>query len=67
MGKKRKTTKEEVKKIINVGFIKEDQYTTWLTNVIMVKKANGKWRICTDHTDLNKICPEDAYPLPSMD
>ena len=25
----------------------------------MVKKANDKWRMCTDYTDLNKACPKD--------
>nr|KYP71588.1 Transposon Ty3-I Gag-Pol polyprotein [Cajanus cajan] len=33
----------------------------------MVKKSNGKWRMCTDYTDLNKACPKDAYPLPNID
>ena len=33
----------------------------------MVKKANGKWRICVDFTDLNKACPKDSYPLPCID
>ena len=29
----------------------------------MVKKTNGKWRICVDFTDLNRACPKDSYPL----
>ena len=33
----------------------------------MVKKANGKWRMCVDFTDLNKACPKDSYPLPRID
>ena len=33
----------------------------------MVKKANGKWRICIDFTDLNKACLKDSYPLPWVD
>ncbi|XP_061367257.1 uncharacterized protein LOC133310357 [Gastrolobium bilobum] len=33
----------------------------------MVKKPNGKWKICTDYTDLNKVCPKDAYPMPNID
>ena len=32
----------------------------------MVKKANGKWRMCVDFTDLNKACPKDSYPLPHI-
>jgi len=38
-----------------------------LANVVLVKKANGKWRMCVDFTDLNKACPKDSYPLPSID
>ncbi|XP_077232429.1 uncharacterized protein LOC143869754 [Tasmannia lanceolata] len=44
----------------------EIKYTDWLTNVVMVKKANGKWRICIDFTVLNKACPKDSYPLPKI-
>lgn len=33
----------------------------------MVKKANGKWRMCVDFTDLNKACPKDCYLLPRID
>ena len=29
----------------------------------MVKKSNGKWRMCVDFTDLNKACPKDSFPL----
>ena len=39
----------------------------WLANVILVKKANGKWRTCVDFTDLNKACPKDSFPLSRID
>ena len=48
-------------------FIREVFYSDWLANVVMVKKANGKWRLCVDFTDLNKTCPKDSYPLPRID
>ena len=35
--------------------------------MVMVKKANGKWRICDDFTNLNKAYPKDSYPLPHID
>lgn len=63
----RAVVKTEVKKLLDAQFIREVRYSTWLANVVMVKKANGKWRMCTDYTHLNKACPKDAYPLPSID
>ena len=42
-------------------------YPDWLANVVIVKKANGKWRICVDFTDLNRACPKDSFPLPWID
>ena len=33
----------------------------------MVKKANGKWRMCVDFMDLNRACPKDSYLLPRID
>ncbi|RDX93044.1 hypothetical protein CR513_24746, partial [Mucuna pruriens] len=64
---KREAAKQETRKLISAGIVREVQYPTWLTNVVMVRKANGKWRMCTDYTDLNKACPKDSYPLPDID
>nr|XP_025635645.1 uncharacterized protein LOC112729699 [Arachis hypogaea] len=50
---------EEVAKqtasLLEAGFIREVEYSTWLSNVVLVKKHNGKWRMCVDYSDLNKI------------
>ena len=59
--------KEEVQKLIVAKFIREVYYLDWLANVVMVKKANGKWRMGMDFTNLNKACPKDSYPLPRID
>ena len=59
--------REEVQKLTLVKFIREVYYPDWLANVVTVKKANGKWRMCVDFTDLNKACPKDSYPLPRID
>uniref|UniRef100_A0A2N9EI37 Reverse transcriptase domain-containing protein n=1 Tax=Fagus sylvatica TaxID=28930 RepID=A0A2N9EI37_FAGSY len=58
---------EEVDKLLITNFIREVFYPNWLANVVMVKKANGKWRMCVDFTDLNKACPKDSFPLPRID
>ena len=58
---------EEVRKLQEESFIREVYYPDWLANIVMVKKANRKWRMCMDFTDLNKACPKDSYPLPRVD
>ena len=58
---------EEVKKLLASKFIREVHYPDWSANVVMVKKASGKWRICINYTDLNKACPKDSFPLPKID
>ena len=62
-----KVVAEEVKKLLEAGFIGEVYYPDWLANVVMVRKNNGKWRMCVDFTDLNRACPKDSYPLPRID
>ncbi|XP_057417380.1 uncharacterized protein LOC130711680 [Lotus japonicus] len=64
---KDKAVQIETQKLLDGKFIREVQYPTWLANVVMVRKANGKWRMCTDYTSLNKVCPKDSYPLPNVD
>ena len=62
-----KAIAEEVQKLLEADFIREVYYPNWLANVVMVKKANGKWRMCLDFANLNKACPKDSYPLPRID
>ena len=62
-----KAVNEEVGRLLAAGSIAEVQYPEWLANPVVVKKKNGKWRVCVDFTDLNKACPKDSYPLPHID
>jgi hypothetical protein len=59
--------RNEVKRLLSAGVIREVTYPDWLANSIMVKKANGKWRMRIDFTDLNKAWPKDEFPLPRID
>lgn len=64
---RKKVIDEEVENLLNADIICEIKYPDWLANVVLVKKPNGKWRMCVDYTDLNAACPKDSFPLPSID
>jgi hypothetical protein len=59
--------RNEVKRLLSARVIREVTYLEWLANTVMVKKANGKWRMYIDFTDLNKACPKDEFPMPRID
>jgi hypothetical protein len=59
--------REEVRKLLQVGFIEEVYHPVWLANPVIVPKANGKLRMFIDYTNLNKACLKDPYPLPRID
>ena len=54
----------EVNKLIEVDFIREVKYPTWISSIVPVRKKNGQIRICVDFRDLNNACPKDDFPLP---
>uniref|UniRef100_A0A2N9GY79 Reverse transcriptase domain-containing protein n=1 Tax=Fagus sylvatica TaxID=28930 RepID=A0A2N9GY79_FAGSY len=58
---------KEVERLLEANAIRSVQYPTWLSNTVVVKKKNGKWRVCVDFTDLNRACPKDPFPLPRID
>ena len=62
-----KAIMDEVNKLLAANFIREVYYPEWLANVVMVKKANGKWRMYVNFTDLNSTFPKDSFPLPRID
>ena len=53
--------------MLEADFIRDVYYPDWLASVVMVKKANGKWRMCVEFTNLNKACPKDSYLFPRID
>ncbi|KAL0411875.1 UNVERIFIED_CONTAM: hypothetical protein Slati_3777200 [Sesamum latifolium] len=64
---KDKIIQAEVNKLMAAGHIEEIQFPEWLSNVVLVPKLGGKWRMCINFRDLNKACPKDFYPLPRID
>lgn len=66
-GERKESATEEVKKLLGENFIRPVEYPEWLSNIVMVKKADGGWKMCVNFTNINKACPKDSYPLPSVD
>ena len=63
--------KDEVKKQIQAlqesGLIRPST-SEWASNVVLVKKKEGTWRMCIDYRDLNrKTLNPDTYMLPRID
>jgi hypothetical protein len=59
--------REEIKKLLNSGFIREVHHPRWLANPIVIPKAGGKLRMCINYTSLNKASPKDHFPLSRID
>ena len=53
----------EVQKLIECGFIREEQHSDWVANIVLVLKKNEKIRVCIDFRDLNIACPKDEFLL----
>ncbi|KAL2248154.1 UNVERIFIED_CONTAM: Retrovirus-related Pol polyprotein from transposon [Sesamum indicum] len=51
---KNEIIRQEVEKLLKAGYVSEIQYTNWLSNVVLVPKSSGKWRMI-------------RYPLPRID
>ncbi|XP_070025772.1 uncharacterized protein [Nicotiana sylvestris] len=54
----------EVNKLIEVGFIREVKYPTWVSSIVPIRKKNGQIRVRVDFRDLNNTCPKYEFPLP---
>ena len=63
---RQKVINEEVGKLLKANVIREVEYLEWLANVVLVKKANNKWRLCIDFIDINRVYPKNSFPLPRI-
>jgi hypothetical protein len=59
---------QELDRLHKAGVIRPVNYSRWAAPIVIVKKANGKLRICADFsTGLNAVLEDHQYPLPLPD
>lgn len=56
----------QVNELLENGFI-EPAASPWASNVVLVRKKDGSYRMCVDYRQLNSITYKDSYPLPHID
>jgi hypothetical protein len=49
---KKDVIKNEIARLLDVGFIKKVYHPNWLVNPILIPKKNKDWRMCVDYTNL---------------
>lgn len=60
--------KEELARLEKEGVIQQvDTPTDWVSSLVVVKKPNGKLRICIDPKPLNQALKRSHYPMPVVD
>jgi ribonuclease HI len=57
----------EVKKLLDAQIIVPLRYSSWVANLVPVRKKSGEIRLCVDFRNLNRNSKKDNYPLPNME
>ena len=55
--------RKHIEELLSCGIIKKSK-SPWASNVVLVRKKNGKLRMCVDYRMLNKKTVKDSYALP---
>ncbi|XP_055688348.1 uncharacterized protein K02A2.6-like [Lutzomyia longipalpis] len=62
------TIDEELQRLQNSGIITPTEFSSWAAPIVVVKKPNGRIRICGDYsTGLNESVEMNNYPIPDPD
>ena len=59
--------RKELSKLIEANIIFPIKHSSWVVNLVPIKKKNGKIRLCVDFRDLNQASLKYHHPLPSME
>jgi hypothetical protein len=53
--------------MVDAGIIAPIRYSSWMSNLVVVRKKSGDIRLCVDFRNLNQLSLKDNYPLPNME
>lgn len=60
--------KQELERLVKIGILQPvDVPTDWISSMVVIKKSNGKIRLCIDPKPLNKALRRNHFPLPVID
>jgi hypothetical protein len=63
---KRDALDGEISQLEKQGLI-ENSESPWSSQIVMVQKKDGTWRMCVDYRKLNEKTIKDAYPITRID
>ena len=58
--------RKHIEELLSSGVIRKSK-SPWCSNVVLVRKKNGKLRLCVDYRMLNKKTVKDSYALPRVE
>jgi hypothetical protein len=58
---------QELKKLLDAKIIFQVRHSTWVANLVPVRKKSGEIHLCVDFRNLNRASEKDNYPVPSME
>ena len=63
-----KKLKEELDRMVRLEVIQPiDEPTEWVSSLVIIKKPDGRIRVCLDPKPLNKAIKRQHYPLPTTE
>lgn len=57
----------EVQKLYEAGIIFPIRHSSWVANLVPMRKKNDTICLCIDYRNLNRESLKDNYPLPQME
>lgn len=62
----REAVRKQVQELLDDDIISESD-SEFASNIVLVKKKNGKLRMCVDYRKLNEIIEKDRFPMPVIE